>query len=105
MDKTTISFTLPESLANQAEKAGLLTNDALIRWIEKELERRARIDEFFEAIDKISSIEPRPTPEEIDAEIAAYRSDFFAAGAASTPINNEGSGAIPCSANAPAYSG
>lgn len=73
MDKTTISFTLPESLANQAEKAGLLTNDALIRWIEKELERRARIDEFFEAIDKISSTEPRLTPEEIDAEIAVYR--------------------------------
>lgn len=38
-----------------------------------ELEPQRKPDRFFDMLDKLQSLEPRITVEEIDAEIEAYR--------------------------------
>jgi hypothetical protein len=73
MEKITITLHLPADLAQQAQSAGLLTESSLILWLRQELERRTHIDAFFNLIDQLAALEPPLTPEEIAAEIAAYR--------------------------------
>lgn len=73
MTTVTVQITLPAQLADEAQKAGLLTESAVADWLQRELDRRARADAFFAAIDQLAQVQPPLTPEEIAVEIAAHR--------------------------------
>ncbi len=77
MDRVDITFkvNLPQELARQAEAAGLLTDDQIERLLVTEIERQHRLDIFFEKIERLRDLESKITPEEIDAEIEAYRQE------------------------------
>ena len=70
---TTITISLPDSLAKEAERAGLLTDTALESVLRDEIRRRAT-DDLFAAMDKMANVGDQPmTIEEIQAEIDAVR--------------------------------
>jgi hypothetical protein len=71
---TTVQITLPDQLAREAERAGLLSPERLERWVREQLDAR-RVDEFFVAMDRAAaSDEPAcMSPEELADEIAAMR--------------------------------
>ena len=70
----TLTIDLPDKLAEEAGKAGLLTSDALEAMLRENLRRRA-IDGLFEAADKLAESDfPALTMEEIQAEVNAVRS-------------------------------
>jgi len=71
---TQITLTLPDDLAEQARHLGLLENDQLTALIEAEIVRKRQhaAQKLLEIIDRIQSVEPRITQEEIDAELEAY---------------------------------
>jgi hypothetical protein len=73
-----IVITLPDELVERASQAGLLTDAALAELLRAELERRRQeaIERFFDDLDAIQAVEPRITPEEIDAEVRAYRAAY-----------------------------
>jgi hypothetical protein len=73
MNRVDVTLNLPEDLVEQAKSAGILTEDEVERWLMSELERQRKLDRFFGTLDKLNALEPRLTPEEIDAEIEAYR--------------------------------
>ena len=73
MQKVAITLNIPADLAQRAQQAGLLTDDVLTEWIRRELDRRQRAEAFFETIDQLAALEPKLSPEEIAAEIAAHR--------------------------------
>jgi hypothetical protein len=68
-----VKFNLPDSLANEARQAGLLAPEELERLVREAL--RARRVERLTAVRETLAINPLPpmTPEEIYAEIDAYR--------------------------------
>jgi hypothetical protein len=71
---TTVRITLPEQLAREAERAGLLTPDSIERILRDRL-RAERIGRLKEARQVLAAEPLAPmTPEEIQAEIDAYRS-------------------------------
>ena len=67
-----IKFSLPDSLAQEAQQAGLLAPEELERLVREAL-RANRVERLFKARVKLAA-EPLPpmTPEEIQAEIDAY---------------------------------
>jgi hypothetical protein len=70
---TTVRITLPDELAREAERAGLLAPDAVERMLRERL-RAAQVSELFEAMDRMLAVdEPPMTPAEIEAEIKAAR--------------------------------
>jgi hypothetical protein len=75
MNRVDVTLNLPEDLVEQARSAGLLTEDEVERWLISELKRQRKLDRFFNTLDKLNALEPRLTPEEIDAEIEAYRQE------------------------------
>lgn len=78
---TTLQITLPDALAEEAARAGLLSSDALERLLREQL-RRERIAGMQIARARLAA-EPMPTASstEIDAEIAQYRAGRHASGA------------------------
>lgn len=68
-----LQITLPDALAREAASAGLLAPAALERMLREQL-RKERIDKMQEARDTLAA-DPMPpmTPDEINAEIGAYR--------------------------------
>lgn len=68
-----VKLNLPDSLANEARQAGLLTPEELERLLREAL--RARRVERLTAVRETLATNPLPpmTPEEIQAEIEAYR--------------------------------
>jgi predicted RNase H-like HicB family nuclease len=60
-----LDLTLPDSLAREAQAAGLLTPQAIEQLLRKEIRRR-RVDPSFEAAD-------RPAEAKVEAEIQAAR--------------------------------
>lgn len=68
-----VKLNLPDSLANEARQAGLLTPEELERLLREAL--RARRVERLTAVRETLATNPLPpmTPEEIQAEIDAYR--------------------------------
>lgn len=75
MNRIDVTLNLPQELVEQARSAGLLTDDEVERWLIAELERQGRLNRFFNTLDQLSSLEPSITPDEIDAEIEAYRQE------------------------------
>lgn len=72
---TTVQITLPDALAQEATKAGLLAPEKIERMLREGL--RAERLERFKAARAVLAAEPLApmTPEEISAEIAAYRTE------------------------------
>ena len=72
---TTLEIELPESLAKEAQAAGLLAPEALGRLVREALQAR-RAERLVEARAKLAAQPLSPmTSEEIQAEIDAYRAD------------------------------
>jgi len=71
---TTVTITLPDQLAQEAQRAGLLSQTAMEKLLREQLQSR-RQDELFTAMDRMAQT-PEPsamTPEEIAGEIRAVR--------------------------------
>jgi len=80
MSRVNVEIELPDALATQAKKAGLLEPEALERMVREALLAR-RVEDLAQARD-VMAAKPLPpmTPEEIQAEIDAYRADLGRAG-------------------------
>ncbi len=69
----TLQITLPDQLAAEAQRAGLLTPEAIERMVREQL-RAERVDKLEQARRQLAATPlPSMTPEEIQAEIDAYR--------------------------------
>lgn len=75
MSAIAITLELPESLVTQAQAAGILTNQRVAELLTAELERQARVDRYFDMVDRLSAVTPSLTQADIDAEITAYREE------------------------------
>jgi post-segregation antitoxin (ccd killing protein) len=72
---TEVTMTLPDTLAQEARAAGLLTPQALETMLRETL-RKQRVDELFTAMDKMAAVEmPAMTEAEIQLEIEAARTE------------------------------
>lgn len=72
---TTLEINLPDSLAKEAEQAGLLSSEAIEQLIADALRTRA-FDEFLSVAERVEAAgNPPMTMEEIEAEIQAYRQE------------------------------
>jgi len=72
---TTLEINLPDSLAKEAKKAGLLTPEAIEQMVRKAIRQRA-LGELKQAMDRMAAVEgPVMTPEEIQEEIRAARAE------------------------------
>jgi hypothetical protein len=71
---TTVEITLPDQLAQEAQRAGLLTPERIELLLREELKAK-RIDELFAAMERMDrAAEPAAmSPEEVAAEIADMR--------------------------------
>lgn len=71
---TTIEITLPDPLAREAERAGLLRPERLEQWLREQLAARSVAD-LFAAMDRMAAVdEPAPmTAEELADEIRKLR--------------------------------
>jgi hypothetical protein len=73
---TTIQIVLPDQLAQEAQRAGLLSSARLERWLRDQLKEQ-RIEALFTAMDRMASV-PEPglmSPEEVAEEIATMRAE------------------------------
>lgn len=72
---TTVQITLPDALAQEATRAGLLAPDKIESMLRERL-RQERIDRLRLVRSALAAAPMEPlTPEEIGAEIEAYRSE------------------------------
>lgn len=70
---TTLTIDLPDNLAEEAGKAGLLAPDALEVLLREAL-RRLAVDDLFKASDRLVAADSPPmTPGEIQQEVDAVR--------------------------------
>lgn len=71
---TTVQITLPDQLAQEAQRAGLLSSIRLERWLRDQLQTQ-HIEELFVAIDRMAAVgePPQMSPEEVATEIALMR--------------------------------
>lgn len=82
-----IELKLPDQLAEDAQRAGLLSSERLEAWLRQELKAK-RIDEFFQAMERMAAVpEPAPmSPEEVAEEIAEEIAAIRAENRTSTPL-------------------
>ncbi|MSQ52090.1 MAG: hypothetical protein EXR28_09395 [Betaproteobacteria bacterium] len=72
---TTVEISLPDQLASEARRAGLLTQDAIERLMREAIRRQALV-ELKQAKNRMTVVEgPEMTPEEIQEEIKAARAE------------------------------
>lgn len=73
---TTIQLTLPDQLAQEAERAGLLTPESLEVWLRKQLKAQAAA-ELFAAMDRMAAVDDPSymSPEDVAEEIKAMRAE------------------------------
>ena len=73
---TTVQINLPDQLAQDAQRAGLLSPARLEQWLRDQLKDQ-RIGELFSAMDRMAGAnEPAAmSPEEVVREIAAMRAE------------------------------
>jgi hypothetical protein len=71
---TTVQITLPDQLAQEAQRAGLLSPARLEKWLRDQLADQ-RVEELFSAMDRMTGVdEPAAmSPEDLAQEIAAMR--------------------------------
>jgi hypothetical protein len=66
---------LPDSLAREAQAAGLLTPEAIEKLLREEIRRR-RVSQLFEVADRLAALDMPPLTEaEVEAEIKAAREE------------------------------
>jgi hypothetical protein len=73
MSSVEIKLDLPDNLAREAETNGLLRPEAIESLLREEIRRR-RVNNLFEAADRLAGLEEPLTESEVEAEIAAVRS-------------------------------
>ena len=73
---TTVQITLPDQLAQEAQRAGLLSQPALERLLREQLQAQ-RQDGFFAATERMAQMPDLPamSPEEVAEEIRAMREE------------------------------
>jgi hypothetical protein len=78
---TTVQLTLPDQLAQEAQRAGLLTPNALEEWLRKQLKAKAA-EELVAMLDKLDTAanDDYMSPEDVAEEIRAMRAEKRAAG-------------------------
>lgn len=70
-----LDLSLPSALASEASALGLLEAEAITGMLEKAV-REARIDDLFATADRLAALrEPPLTAAELEAEIAAARTE------------------------------
>ena len=80
---TTIEITLPDQLAQEAQRAGLLSPARLERWLREQLKVQ-HVEELFAAMDRMSAVDEPAfmSPEDVAREIAAMRAERLTRGGA-----------------------
>jgi hypothetical protein len=73
---TTVQITLPDQLAQEAQRAGLLTPERIELLLREQLKAQ-RIDELFTAMERMDRVAAPAamSPEEVAAEIATMRAE------------------------------
>ncbi len=73
---TTVQIALPDQLAQDAQRAGLLAPARLEQWLREQLKAQ-RLDALFTAMERMAAVkEPAVmSPEEVAAEITAMRAE------------------------------
>jgi hypothetical protein len=73
---TTVQITLPDQLAQEAQRAGLLSPDLLEKWLREQLKAQ-RVDQLFSAMDRMGAVSDPAimSPEAVAEEIAAMRAE------------------------------
>ena len=73
---TTVQITLPDQLALEAQRAGLLSPARLEQWLRDQLKDQ-RVDELFLAMDRMAGVDEPPamSPEEVAQEISTMRAE------------------------------
>ena len=73
---TTVQITLPGQLAQEAQRAGLLSPARLEKWLRDQLTDQ-RVDELFTAMERMAGVDEPATmsPEEVAQEIANMRAE------------------------------
>jgi hypothetical protein len=76
----TVRIDLPDQLAQDAERAGLLSPAALEQWLREQLRAQAA-DRLHEAVKRMDEADDTPymSPEEVAKEIAIMRAERRAA--------------------------
>ena len=75
MTTITLTLTMPDELAEQAEEAGLLSSSSLLQLIRREV-RQHRVGQLFQAADRLVALDDASlTDAELSAEIATARSE------------------------------
>ena len=72
MSSVEIKLNLPDHLAREAETNGLLRDEAIEALLRGEIRRR-RINNLFDAADRLVELDAPLTEAEVEAEIAAVR--------------------------------
>jgi len=73
---TTLQITLPDQLAQEAQRAGLLSPPALEKLLREQLQVK-HLDEFFAAMERMAQVTEPPamSSEEVAEEIRAMRAE------------------------------
>jgi hypothetical protein len=71
---TTITVSISDELARQAQSAGLLRPEAIEQLLREAMKKR-EVDQLFADMSKLAALEPKLTEAEIDAEIATARAE------------------------------
>ncbi|WP_348754038.1 hypothetical protein [uncultured Aquincola sp.] len=73
---TTVHIVLPDQLAQEAQRAGLLTPATLERWLREQLDAR-QIEGLFAAMDKMAAVEEPAvmSPEDLADEVARLKTE------------------------------
>ncbi len=73
---TTVQITLPDQLAQEAQRAGLLSPARIEKLLREQLKTQ-NVDDLFEAMDRMAAVdEPiAMSPEEVAEEIEAMRAE------------------------------
>jgi hypothetical protein len=73
---TTVQITLPDHLAQEARRAGLLSPELLEKWLRDQL-RAQHVDQLFSAMDRMAAVDEPciMPPEAVAEELAAIRAE------------------------------
>jgi len=73
---TTVQITLPDELAEEAKKAGVLSSAAVEQWLREQLRLRTA-DSLISAMHRMADMDEPAllSPEEVAREIAAMRAE------------------------------
>lgn len=70
-----IEIQIPDQLAEEAKRAGLL-KPATLAWILREYLKTRKVEELFAAMERMATVEPNAlTPEEISEELHTMRAE------------------------------